>query len=83
MSWLRTIVVLVRAMFRDRRELAAVIARHKPDVAHFHNTHFMISPSAYHACREAGVPVIQSLYNPRLMCPAATFYRQGKAIPFP
>jgi len=61
------------------RDLRALIAAEKPDVAHFHNTHFMISPAAYFACREAGVPVAQSLHNPRLLCPAATFVRNERA----
>lgn len=60
-----------------RRDLLALLRETQPDIAHFHNTHFMISPSAYWACREAGVPVVQSLHNPRLMCPASTFYRDG------
>lgn len=60
-----------------KRELAALLAREEPDLAHFHNTHLMISPAAYYACNEAGVPVVQSLDNPRLICPAATLYRDG------
>jgi glycosyltransferase involved in cell wall biosynthesis len=60
------------------RDLRALIAAEKPDVAHFHNTHFMISPAAYFACREAGVPVVQTLHNYRLSCPAATFFRAGR-----
>ncbi|MBP8972683.1 MAG: glycosyltransferase family 4 protein [Anaerolineae bacterium] len=60
------------------RDLRALIAAEKPDVAHFHNTHFMISPAAYIACREAGVPVVQTLHNYRLSCPAATFTRDGR-----
>ena len=73
------------------RELHDLIERHKPDIAHFHNTFLMISPAAYYVCRELGVPVVQSLHNPRLMCPAASLYRRGrvcedclgKAIPWP
>jgi glycosyltransferase involved in cell wall biosynthesis len=61
------------------RDLRALIAAEKPDVAHFHNTHFMISPAAYLVCREAGVPVVQTLDNPRLLCPAATLTRNGRA----
>jgi glycosyltransferase involved in cell wall biosynthesis len=61
-----------------RRELAQLIAREKPDVAHFHNTFMLISPAAYYACRTAGVPVIQTLHNYRLLCPAATFFRDGQ-----
>lgn len=61
-----------------RREIASLLHKHKPDLAHFHNTFPLISPSAYYACREAGVPVIQTLHNPRLVCPAATLYRDHR-----
>jgi glycosyltransferase involved in cell wall biosynthesis len=37
----------------------------------------MISPSIYGACRERGIPLVQTLHNFRLICPAHTFYRQG------
>ena len=50
----------------------------KPDLVHIHNTFVMISPSIYAACREAGIPVVQTLHNYRLFCPAATFFRNGR-----
>ena len=59
-------------------DIKALIAKEKPDVAHFHNTFPLISPSAYYACAEAGIPVVQTLHNYRLLCPAATFLRDGK-----
>jgi glycosyltransferase involved in cell wall biosynthesis len=49
----------------------------KPDIAHFHNTFMLISPSAYYACVEMGVPVIQTLHNYRLLCPNAYLFRDG------
>src|SRR5215471_7649379 len=58
----------VHAMVRDL----------KPDLVHVHNTFALISPSVYQACHEEGVPVVQTLHNYRLMCPAATFYRNGR-----
>lgn len=61
-----------------RRKFSALLAKEKPDVVHFHNTFPLISPSAYYACSEAGIPVVQSLDNPRLICPSATLYRDGK-----
>lgn len=61
----------------SHRELRELIGSERPDVAHFHNTFPLISPSAYAACRKSGVPVVQSLDNPRLLCPAGTFYRDG------
>jgi glycosyltransferase involved in cell wall biosynthesis len=60
------------------REVLALLRREKPDVAHFHNTFPAISPAAYDACREAGVPVVQTLHNYRLLCPAAILYRNGR-----
>jgi glycosyltransferase involved in cell wall biosynthesis len=63
---------------RSFREMAALIGKERPDVAHFHNTFPLISPSAYYACAQAGVPVVQTLHNYRLLCPAAKFLRDNK-----
>jgi len=63
---------------KSYRELKNLLAQDKPDIAHFHNTFPLISPSAYYACAEAGVPVVQTLHNYRLICPGATFMRQGR-----
>ena len=60
------------------REIKALLERERPDVAHFHNTFPLISPAAYYACREAGVPVVQTLHNYRLLCPAATLQNDGR-----
>jgi glycosyltransferase involved in cell wall biosynthesis len=59
------------------RQLRKIVRRTKPDVAHFHNTFPLISPSAYYACSATNVPVVQTLHNPRLLCPAATLFREG------
>jgi glycosyltransferase involved in cell wall biosynthesis len=48
-------------------------------VAHCHNLVPLISPSAYYACRDEGVPVVQTLHNFRLRCPAGTMFRDGAA----
>lgn len=74
-----------------KHKLAAVIAENRPDIAHFHNTFMLISPSAYYACQEAGIPIIQTLHNYRLYCLNASFYRDqhvcedcaGKLLPYP
>ncbi len=47
------------------------------DVAHFHNTFPLISPAAYYAMKGAGVPVVQTLQNYRLLCPGGTFLRDA------
>jgi len=63
---------------RASRELREILATESPDVAHFHNTFPLISPSAYYACRAAGVPVVQTLHNFRLLCPGGNLFRDGR-----
>ncbi|MEM3433157.1 MAG: glycosyltransferase family 4 protein [Candidatus Methanomethyliaceae archaeon] len=63
---------------RSHRELRETLRRERPHVVHFHNTFLMVSPSAYYACREAGVPVVQTLHNYRLLCPRADFFRADR-----
>jgi glycosyltransferase involved in cell wall biosynthesis len=59
------------------RDITGILAKNRPDVAHFHNTFPQVSPAGYDACRDAGVPVVQTLHNYRLLCPGATFYRNN------
>jgi glycosyltransferase involved in cell wall biosynthesis len=59
-------------------ELHSLLKTWKPDVVHFHNTFPLISPAAYYACRELGVPVVQTLHNYRLFCAAGAFFRDGQ-----
>ena len=55
-----------------------LIEQTKPDIAHFHNTFPQISPSAYAACCDSGVPVVQTLHNYRLICANALLLRDGR-----
>lgn len=64
--------------FSSYQKLSLFLKEIKPDLVHFHNTFPLISPSAYYACKDLGLPVIQTLDNQRLICPASTFYRNGK-----
>jgi glycosyltransferase involved in cell wall biosynthesis len=62
----------------SKNDFAERIDEIKPDIVHVHNTFMMISPSIYSACRERNIPVVQTLHNYRLLCPGATFFRDGK-----
>jgi len=59
-------------------ELSQLIRDTQPDVAHFHNTFPQISPSAFAACQDNGVPVVQTLHNYRFVCPNALLQRGGR-----
>lgn len=60
------------------KDLTQLIRDTRPDVAHFHNTFPQISPSAFAACQDNGVPVVQTLHNYRFICPNALLFRDGK-----
>ena len=73
------------------RELRDRVERETIEVVHFHNTFPLISPAAYRAAKKGGAAVVQTLHNYRLLCPGATFFRDGrvcedclgKAVPWP
>ncbi len=48
------------------------------DVVHVQNFFPLISPAAHYAAKRAGIPVVQSLRNYRLLCAASTLHRNGK-----
>ena len=56
----------------------AAIKENASQVVHVHNTFVAASPSVYGAAEACGVPVVQTLHNYRLVCPAATVYRSGR-----
>lgn len=63
---------------RTAKELSRLIESFRPDVIHVHNTLPLISPAIYWAANRAGVPVIQTLHNFRLMCLSALYLREGR-----
>ena len=54
------------------------IQRLRPDIVHVHNSFPLASPSVYWAADKAGVPVVKTLHNFRLLCPQAMLLRDGK-----
>ncbi len=59
-------------------ELQALIRRERPDVVHFHNIWYRVSPAAYYACESEGVPVVQTIHNFRILCVNGLLLRHGK-----
>lgn len=62
---------------RTYKDIKKLIVENQIDVVHVHNTLNLISPSVYYAARAMKVPVVQTVHNFRLVCPGATFYRDG------
>lgn len=78
-SLLRKLLLPVTTVFNPRtyREVRRLIRTEHIDIVHVHNTLNLISPSVYYAALAEGVPVVQTVHNFRLLCPGATFYRDG------
>jgi glycosyltransferase involved in cell wall biosynthesis len=72
-------------------KISELLRLEKPQIVHVHNTFPVISPAIYYAAREQGIPTVQTLHNYRLLCPTATFFRDGhvcedcyrKKVPWP
>jgi glycosyltransferase involved in cell wall biosynthesis len=62
---------------QTHHELRTLMHQENPDIVHVHNTFPVISPAAYYAANEEGIPVVQTLHNYRPLCPAATLFRDG------
>ena len=58
-------------------EILRVLKKEKPTICHIHNFLPLISPSVYSACKDAGVPVVHTLHNYRLLCANGLFFRKG------
>lgn len=63
---------------RTTREFRALLQQQRPGIVHVHNTLPLVSPSVYWAAAEAGVPVVQTLHNFRLLCPQALMLRDNR-----
>lgn len=79
MSKIRILFLPFTTVFnlRTYKEIKKQIRRENIDVVHVHNTLNLISPAVYYAARSMNVPVVQTVHNFRLLCPGATFYRDG------
>jgi glycosyltransferase involved in cell wall biosynthesis len=79
-SIVRKIALLGRTVWASDsyRDLTHLLQQHRPAIVHLHNAFPLISPSAFWACRNENIPVVQTLHNYRLMCPGGNFCRDGK-----
>ena len=63
--------------FRTYKEIKKIIRKENIEIVHVHNTLNLVSPSVYYAAVYSYVPVVQTVHNFRLLCPGATFFRDG------
>lgn len=79
MSKIKKIFLPLITIFNPRTyiEIRKLIKKENIEIVHVHNTLNLISPSVYYAALSCKVPVVQTVHNFRLLCPGATFYRDG------
>lgn len=79
MSKLQKIMLPFTSIFNIRTyiDIKQIIRSKNIEIVHVHNTLALISPSVYYAAKACKVPVIQTIHNFRLLCPGATFFREG------
>jgi glycosyltransferase involved in cell wall biosynthesis len=59
------------------RRLRGLLALIRPQVAHAHNIYHHLSPSVLVELRRRGVPVVLTLHDLKLVCPAYKMHTQG------
>ena len=52
-----------------KRKLKEVIAAFGPDIVHFNNINFQLTPSVICAGAECGVPMVQTVHDVQMLCP--------------
>lgn len=63
--------------FKTVREVKKLIKEYQIDIVHVHNTLTMVSPSVFYAAFRCHVPIVQTLHNFRMLCPAGSFFRDN------
>jgi glycosyltransferase involved in cell wall biosynthesis len=60
---------------RDR--IRKLIERTRPDVAHLHNVAHQLTPSILKPLAEAGIPIVQTLHDYKLICSSYLLFANG------
>jgi glycosyltransferase involved in cell wall biosynthesis len=61
-----------------QRKFAALLRRARPHVVHCHNIYHQLTPSILDAARRAGVPVVLTAHDYKLVCPRYDMLRGGR-----
>ncbi len=58
-------------------KIAALLEEARPQIAHAHNVYHHISPSIFPVLRRAGVPIVMTVHDLKLACPAYSMRVDG------
>lgn len=79
MSWKEKFQVAKKIIYNQeaKEKLARLIAEKKPQLAHLHNIYHYLSPSIVDALAKQQVPMVMTLHDYKLICPAYKLYADG------
>ena len=60
------------------RNMRRLLRDHRPDIAHLHSINHQLTPSIIRVLRDEGVPVVMTLHDYKLVCPAYTLLAGGR-----
>ena len=63
-----------------RHKIRGLIEEFKPDIVHLNNYNFQITPSIIYELKKYKIPIIQTLHDPILVCPAHLLYNLKKIL---
>lgn len=64
--------------YEARKRIAQVMDAEKPDIVHFHNISRQLSPSIVDAVHSRGIPMVETLHDLFLVCPAHSCFVDGQ-----
>lgn len=59
-------------------KIRKLIRKSRPDVVHAHNVYHHLSPSVLHAAKVEGIPVVMTVHDLKLLCPAISMISSGR-----
>lgn len=66
--------------FEAARQVRELIVRENPDIVHVHNIYHQLSPSVIKAAKAAGLPVVMTVHDYKLVRPDYSLRADGKRV---
>lgn len=65
--------------FEAKNKLELLLDKIQPDLVHYHNIYYHLTPAVLKPCFKRNIPTIMSLNDPRLMCPGGTLMLKNES----
>lgn len=61
-----------------KRKMRAILRDFQPDIVHVHNVYHQLSPSIFSPVKKAGIPLVMTLHDYKLVSPNYSLFVRGK-----